>query len=395
MEKKELLAKIRQELLEMAARLSIRGRSRMNKAQLAEAIFKASKAGGNAGGNAVDRQTAGAKKTTGNRRKALGRNRAGARRSGRRPAAPIREAILVRRSWREQQAVVQQAKYEAEIHRPPGKEEPVPEPSELPAGYDVDRIVLLVRDPYWLHTFWDITRKNLLRAREDLGDEWKDAKSVLRVYDVTGLDFDGTNAHSYFDIEVAGGANNWYVNTRVPNRTYLIEIGLLAESGRFVVLARSNRATTPRDAPSEITDEEWMIPDWEFEKVYALSGGFQVGTGSIELKDLMEKALGGETSSGAPGSLGVTSPAGGGRRQPGAGRAFWFRLGTELIVYGATEPDARVTLEGRPVKLRPDGTFTVRYSLPDGERVIPAAAESADGVERIEITPIVKKRTEK
>jgi hypothetical protein len=81
-------------------------------------------------------------------------------------------------------------------------------------------------------------------------------------------------------------------------------------------------------------------------------------------------------------------------RRPRA-RGFWFRLGTELIVYGATEPDAKVTLQGRPVTLRPDGTFTARFDLPDGEQVIPAVAESADGIDTVEITPVVNKKTRK
>jgi hypothetical protein len=252
-----------------------------------------------------------------------------------------------------------------------------------------------VRDPYWIHVYWDVTRETLAKAQEALGERWHEARSVLRVYDVTGVEFDGTNANSFFDIEIAGGASNWYINVQVPNRAYCVEIGLLSVTGEFFLLARSNVAATPRDVPSDVTDEEWMIPDWEFDRVYALSGGFNPDSGSIELKELMEKSLGGQVGSGAPGSmapgsLGVSSPVG--RSQ---GRAFWFRLGTELIVYGATEPDARVTLQGRPIELRPDGTFTVRFDLPDGEQVIPAVAESADGIDRITITPIVHKKTEK
>jgi len=178
------------------------------------------------------------------------------------------------------------------------------------------------------------------------------------------------------------------INTGVPNRTYCVEIGLVSPSGRFVALARSNRATTPRDAPSEVTDVEWMVPDWEFERIYALSGGLEAGKGSAELLELMHKALGMEAGSGAPASFGVSSLVGE-RRE----RGFWFRLGTELVVYGATQPDARVTLQGRRVKLRPDGTFSARFELPDGKQVIPAVAESADGSERIEIIPTVTKKT--
>ena len=72
---------------------------------------------------------------------------------------------------------------------------------------------------------------------------------------------------------------------------------------------------------------------------------------------------------------------------------FWFTLDCELIVYGATEPDAAVTMQGKPVKLRPDGTFTVRMALPDGVQEIETIATSADGAEERTITPIVSRKT--
>ena len=59
----------------------------------------------------------------------------------------------------------------------------------------------------------------------------------------------------------------------------------------------------------------------------------------------------------------------------------------------ATEPSARVTLQGEPVKLRSDGTFTMRFSLPDGRQIIPAVANSADGVEERTIVLAVERNT--
>jgi len=53
-------------------------------------------------------------------------------------------------------------------------------------------------------------------------------------------------------------------------------------------------------------------------------------------------------------------------------------VNAELIIYGATEPDAQVTIGGRVIKLRPDGTFSFRFALPDGEYELPAVAVSAD-----------------
>lgn len=62
-------------------------------------------------------------------------------------------------------------------------------------------------------------------------------------------------------------------------------------------------------------------------------------------------------------------------------------------MYGATEPDAKVTVQGREINLRPDGTFSLRFALPDGEQVIPVKAASSDQLEERTITPIVTRET--
>lgn len=58
---------------------------------------------------------------------------------------------------------------------------------------------------------------------------------------------------------------------------------------------------------------------------------------------------------------------------------FWFEVNAELIVYGRTERDARVAIGGRPVSLRPDGSFHFRFSLPDGPYELPVVAVNARG----------------
>ena len=62
-------------------------------------------------------------------------------------------------------------------------------------------------------------------------------------------------------------------------------------------------------------------------------------------------------------------------------KGFWFNVNAELIIYGATEADATVTIGGRKIQLRPDGTFSYRFSLPDGQYALPAVATSADGTD--------------
>lgn len=60
-------------------------------------------------------------------------------------------------------------------------------------------------------------------------------------------------------------------------------------------------------------------------------------------------------------------------------RRFWLVADAELIVYGATEPDATLTIDGKPIKLNPDGTFRLQMAFPDGQMRFPIIAVAADG----------------
>src|SRR5437763_16669068 len=61
-------------------------------------------------------------------------------------------------------------------------------PKDLPGGYGKDRIVCLVRDPYWLHCYWEITRHAIQRAEAALAQDWHGAKPILRLLDVSTTD---------------------------------------------------------------------------------------------------------------------------------------------------------------------------------------------------------------
>jgi len=52
-----------------------------------------------------------------------------------------------------------------------------------------------------------------------------------------------------------------------------------------------------------------------------------------------------------------------------------------------------VTLGGEPVALRPDGTFTVRLSMPDKRQVLPVVASSSDGVEQHTVVLAIERNT--
>jgi len=75
-------------------------------------------------------------------------------------------------------------------------------------------------------------------------------------------------------------------------------------------------------------------------------------------------------------------------------RKFFFEIWTELLVYGRTEADAKVLLNEKDVKLNPDGTFSLRYALPDGEVPLKFIAKSSDGVEERHIyTRVEREKT--
>jgi hypothetical protein len=280
---------------------------------------------------------------------------------------------------------VERAKFDVGV---PTKDLSAKVPRDLPGGYGKDRIVVMVRDPFWLHAYWELTRQAVSRAEAALGQEWHGAKPILRLLDVTTHDTTSTAEAIVKDIEIHGGCNNWYIDVGNPPRSFRVDIGYLSRHGQFYVLARSNVVTTPRAGVSDIIDENWAdIDAKKADRIYAMSGGFDPTMSSLELKQLFEERL--RRPLGSPS---ITS-FGSGAMLPSKQRKFWFQLDAELIVYGATEPNARVTLQGEPVKLRPDGTFTMRFSLPDSRQIIPAVAASADGVEERTIVLAVERNT--
>ncbi len=250
----------------------------------------------------------------------------------------------------------------------------------LPRGYGDDKIVLLVRDPHWIYSYWEIQELTIKQALAEHGFSEQYAQKVLRVYlgDET----------KYQDVEVEGLINNWYLNLGLPNTEIFVDLGIRVQ-GIFISLVRSNRVRTPRAEMSEVIDDQWMSLEEDYRKLYALSGGFRMGEGSLGLQEMMERRLLQEISSGA-----ISSFFGSGQFRERQ-RGFWYHLDAELIVYGATEANAKVTLQGRPVQLRPDGTFSARFALPDGEQDIPVTFVSFDEVDHATVRPRVVRNTER
>ena len=307
--------------------------------------------------------------------------------STKKQAKAVKEGKAKRQIPVEQKVPIEVAVGESKFYAAPKAEERrySTMPTELPFGYGQDRIVLQVRDPWWIHAYWEITESTWEKLRREFPSVVQGAsRIVLRVYDVSFIIFKGNNAHRFFDIQITPDAKNWYIDTQGPGRSWCVDLGLLLEGGRFITIVRSNTVSTPLAGPSWITDEEWMIPEELFSRLYGMGVG--IGSSPINLKVAWQERLKREFGSGA--LFSVSSPV---RKQ--RPKSFWLVVNTELIVYGQTESDAKLTVAGKPVKLRPDGSFSLRLLLPDGKQIIPVTATSSDGEQVRGITPIVTKKT--
>ena len=254
----------------------------------------------------------------------------------------------------------------------------------IPTGYGDTRIVLLVKDPWWLYAYWEVNPARDREARRQLTpDEISGAQSILRVYDVTDRNFPEAPAHQSQDIALSGLAMSWYLHVNAPNRSFIVDIGLLTRHGRFLLLARSNRVTTPRCEPSDVLDEEWMTSDEAYWRLFGVTAGVGGSSASV-IKELLERKLG---------SPGLFSP-GFSPAKSQKPKAFHLNVETELIIHGSTDPKAAVTIQGQSVAVRADGTFNVRMALPDGTQEIPVDATAPDRRQQKTVKPTVTRKTE-
>ncbi|MEP6662876.1 MAG: DUF4912 domain-containing protein [Verrucomicrobiota bacterium] len=296
---------------------------------------------------------------------------------------------------------------------------------ELPEAYGTQKLLLTARDPHWLYAHWDFTHAQL-RQHNALS---VDGHLVLRLYK--------NESEPEAQIHVHPESRHWFIPAEEAGAKYFVELGYYTGDGDWTQLSISGSTMTPPDALSEdVTVQFATIPvDVPFEELIRMvkaavreniplaeaimqlgaegfknlpaTGSFaaapwtaeqeralgelitmdsvrRVWIGSLEITELIRRQLTQEISSAVaaqfslPSSISVSSlssPFGGGEKRKG----FWFNINAELIIYGATEPDAKVEIGGRKIQLRPDGTFSFRFILPDGNYDLPAQATSADG----------------
>jgi len=257
----------------------------------------------------------------------------------------------------------------------------------LPENYGNTEAALLPRDPNWMFVYWEITdnSRGLLRG-EHGPDVFEKGKPVIRVHDMAGA-ADPGQPPRYFDVPITLDARNWYINVQEPGGSHYCEIGLILPDGRFAAIVKTNAVTLPAGRVSEITDEKWLSVSGDFDKLLQLSGVEYIGKGSGEVaKSLAQRWEMLRAVFSRASSWGVSSMSSQALHQPKpAEKKFWLMADCELILYGATEPDARVTVSNRKINLNPDGTFSMRFALPDGGMDLPVKAVSKDETDSREI----------
>jgi hypothetical protein len=206
-------------------------------------------------------------------------------------AGKTRPKTILVREWKlppgvEEPLMAQERVSESKYYTGPLPLVPAVASGELPVGYNEEKIAILSRDPYVAYAYWEATPARIERDKAWFG--W-DSKLCVRIYDITGVQFDGRNATGYFDQEVEDRIGSWYFDVGRPSHSFCADIGLLSSGGRFLTIARSNYITMPRDGVSDVIDEEWMLVDEEFWKLYGYPEGFRQGVSSPEMQEMLKR----------------------------------------------------------------------------------------------------------
>lgn len=121
------------------------------------------------------------------------------------------------------------------------------------------RLVLMEIDPYKVYAYWNINENDLAHIQKKLGKSLKDAQLVLRMYDISCIYYDGTNAHSHFDMVVQGLRNNWYIDLWSAAKSYCADLGFRLPSDDFHAITHSNIIHTPRDSQSPFFEQKGLL----------------------------------------------------------------------------------------------------------------------------------------
>ncbi|MBK1857858.1 glycosyltransferase [Cerasicoccus arenae] len=124
----------------------------------------------------------------------------------------------------------------------------------------------------YLH--WALEKGSIDALQKEEGKAFDGARQTLRLYDVSWIQFNGTNAHSFFDIDVNGLWGRYYWKTDRIERYFLAETGFRLRDGRYRALARSETVFMDRAHRSGQTSMRGMYVGGRFERIIPVENIF-------------------------------------------------------------------------------------------------------------------------
>tara|TARA_B100001175_G_scaffold174100_1_gene147807 strand:- start:547 stop:1674 length:1128 start_codon:yes stop_codon:yes gene_type:complete len=275
------------------------------------------------------------------------------------------------------------------------------------------RVVFLPRDPQWAYVFWEISETDRKAAQKQGA-----SRLCLRLTDVTGIQDGSAHPHTLQEVPVDSHSTEWYLPVPLCDRDYRVELGYRIGS-TWMSLAFSSIARVPALHPSEQIMDQFVPfsldaapapaeqPAAPMPPAEASNSGLHERLYQSATVQFRNRRVGSEEFQEGNNSdrdrLGMNDSGIGlwasGRNESGIGgvqgrqRSFWLVADAELIVYGATDPSARLTIGGEDVPLSNDGTFRIQVPFRDGEQVYAIEATAADGEQKRNITLNFERQT--
>ena len=198
-----------------------------------------------------------------------------------------------------------------------------------------ERIVVMVRDPYWLHAYWEVKRQSVERVQAAMSQDWHTARPYLRLLEVS----DGGNSSAIGARDPRHRSPRRREQLVRPRRQFARQLppGIGLHGQHRPLLCRWCAATSsprPSRARSDAIDENWTDVAENFDKIYAMSGGYSPDNNSLELQELFEERL--RRPMGSPM---VTRYGSGMEALFSPSQDFKFEVDAEMIVYGVTNPN--------------------------------------------------------
>ncbi len=159
------------------------------------------------------------------------------------------------------------------------KKEEVPSPkyffqTEVPTQYGETYFRAIVRDPVTVFVYWEFSQTMLDELKEKMGEAAFNASSrKLKLVDVTGVDFDGSNGTVTRDVEIDPFTNNWYLKVPEASRSYVVACYQTGPDGSEYLVALSNTVTTARAEVSDVIDERWGTIQHAYGPAAIIPGG--------------------------------------------------------------------------------------------------------------------------